>query len=209
MPSAYDTMSKQTLRATFKREHFDLSTTNFDLLFKQYHATNMFYRNTENYYDLCWDSQEFYKIYQDEVLNRINNDKKYMLSVELKNCRDLIYLEYIQKSPKFNKAYADTYARLKQMVQKYQQHLKTFGLPDYRSRNMFSCGEACFILYLHPEFAETVGYMMCNGLTPQMHDAINKGNSAKQYTEQKTQRTRAINPRNIVIRQSWQVGKIK
>ena len=209
MPSTYDNMSKQALRATFKREHFDLSTTNFDLLFKKYHATNMFYRNTANYYDLCWDSQEFYKIYQNEILNRINKDKKYMLSVDLKNCRDLIYLEYIQKSPVFNQAYSEMYNRLQTMVQRYQQNLKLFGTPDYHSNAMLSDGEACFILYLHPEFDETVRYMQNYEFTDVMHDAVKKGRQIKQYEEQKTQRTRAINPRNIVIRQSWQVGKIK
>ena len=210
MPSAYDNMSKQALRATFKREHFDLSATDFDLLFKQYHATNMLYKNTEDRWKFrLRETGALYDAYQDYVLETINKDKKYMLSVELKNCRDLICLEYIQKSPKFNRAFYDALMALRTYVQNYQRTLKDCGIPDDPGYNRISLAEACFILYLYPGVLDTVKYL-CAGfkVSEPMLAAVEKGNQA-QAQQRQAKYKHSVTPGKIVIRQAWQVGKIK
>ena len=209
MPSAYDQTDRYVLRADFKKEHFDCSTTNFDLLFKKYHASNLFYRNTKSKDELMGCSREFYDIYKTEILDKIEADKKYMLSVDLRNCRDLIQMEYMQKSPLFNSAYSNMYMRLKNMIQDYQRVLKQFGVQK-RNRDALSLGEVCFILYLNPEFEDVVKYMLAGfKLTEAMQAAIEKsGKQQKQNAHQKHKKG-YIDTKNLIIREAWQVGKIK
>ena len=206
MPSAYDQMSKNALRATFKKEHFDLSSTNLDLLFKKYHATNMFYRNTANKWNLAPESRLFYDIYVNDILNEIENDRKYMLSVELKNCRDLIQMEYMQKSPEFNKSFDKMRTYWHEILQQHAKCQRELAGHVNVSRDLIDVAEACFILYLYPEYAKVVENMLeYKQLTEPMRKAVEFGNNNKK--QQKITNPK-ITP-NMVIRQSWQVGRIK
>lgn len=208
MPSAFDNMDRHALRATFKQEHFDLRSTNFDLLFREYHATNMLWKNTAHARNLGPKSRELYDIYVQDVVKSIERDKKYILSVELKNCRDLICLEYIQKSARFHKVFSEVLLDLQQRVQQYQKKLQQTGIPNRIFSDYISVGEACFILYLHPEYADVVKYMRHDYLlTEPMRVAIERGTQAKPKQKPKPKGL-VINPDKIIIREGWQVKKL-
>ena len=201
--TTYDKMNKYALRAEFKKNHFDLSTTNIDLLFKKYHASNSFYRNSVKQ-ELSPESRKFYNIYKHEVANPVISNQGRFSPAETKNCNDLIHLKYIQKSPIFNTAFADMDTRLYKYVTNNQAKQKS----GETTNNMLTVGEVCFVLCLHPELEQAVKNMLpnktFNNVILKILERGKREASADTY-----QPTRKISNENMIIRNAWQIGKVK
>ena len=167
------------LRSDFKMRHFGMD--DLGTLFSTYQATRAFYKNTTNNgtrvkfpndiindkLGLSPESLCFYTVYEHEVLNKLKADKPFIPLIELQVCGDLVEMEYMLNSDEFNVAFNNMDRALLKKVKRTQHEHSKQGIPNYLSASQIGCGEACFALFLHPEFVDTVTCMMKDFKLPQ------------------------------------------